>query len=179
MNCTVCLSINCNYGVQVISRGGSRYHLCVIYLLEVLSSCKKLSRQTYLQKNGVHDCELLCIKTLKVVFWKYCSFWSILCFFVCGRFPVHGVQSRLGKSSKNKKQLLWQSQSKKNEFEIFQILRDKILTNMVYSQAMVFIQTSEKSSWILLSLTLRDALPRALRHGPPCIYPFKMKCYPK
>ena len=34
---------------------------------------------------------------------------------------------------------------------------------MVYYQAMVFIQTSEKISCILLSLTLRDALPLPYR----------------
>ena len=54
-------------------------YMFVIYLLEVLSCYKMFSRQTYLQQNGVYDCELLCIKTLKVVFRKYCSFWSKLC----------------------------------------------------------------------------------------------------
>ena len=97
---------------------------------------------------------------------------------ICCTFPVYypchkvvsniitgfNLYARLGKNSINKTQLLWQSQSKKIEFGIFQILRDKILTNMVYCQAMVFIQTYEKISCILLSLTLRDALPRASRH---------------
>ena len=51
----------------------------VTYLLVVLSYCKKFLRQTHLQQNGLHDCELLCIKTLKVFFWKYCSFFYRNC----------------------------------------------------------------------------------------------------